>query len=376
LTVFVVLAVAYTAVVANFDQPFVSFAFAGAVVFLFVAKARTREWIAGALAALIFGLCHAHFLQGKGGAPSMSLCAGMFGRGALVVLGAMTIWASPSERSRRLRMFLLPVGILLFVLASLVALNLTVPARPRLLDAYLYAFDGSLGFQPSFLMGRLFSDYPLLAGVGREGYLALPVAIALVCAGYLEHTSWWRPLAVLATAGALGYLLYWVFPAAGPVYFAGTDFPRSPQSFSALAINLHPVTLPLRAPRNAMPSLHMAWALLLWFNCRPFSRTAGALALAYIVLTVLATLGTGEHYLIDLVVAAPFAVAVQAMWSRESPAGASYAALACGVLLTLFWLITLRYSPESFQLSAAVPWLCLVVTIGISLWLERYLKVP
>jgi hypothetical protein len=42
------------------------------------------------------------------------------------------------------------------------------------------------------------------------------------------------------------------------------------------------------------------------------------LGLGFLALTVLAVLGTGEHYLVDLVVALPFATAIGASAARRS----------------------------------------------------------
>src|SRR5437588_418657 len=204
---------AYTAIAPNFDQPFINYAFASAVIFLFVTRPGRAEWIAAIVAAIGFGLCHALFRQGPHVAASpVSLYAAMLGRGGLVVLGWRTIWAIGKERRRLLRISLLPVGIVLFVLASLIALNLTLESS-RVLDPYLYVFDGSLGFQPSFVLGQVFSRYKPVAELARTTYFALPLVIAMACAGYLKYGSPWRPLGVLVSAGVFGYLLYFVFPA-------------------------------------------------------------------------------------------------------------------------------------------------------------------
>jgi hypothetical protein len=193
--------------------------------------------------------------------------------------------------------------------------------------------------------------------------------IALACAGYLKYGSPWRPLGILASAGVLGYLLYFVFPATGPIYVWGAGFPGSPQPFATLReVHPHTIALAMPAPRNAMPSLHMAWALLLWFSCRPFSRFARGFALAYVVLTVLATLGTGEHYLVDLVVAVPFSVAVQALWTPVQSSTRN-AVLAAGTSLMLLWLVVLRYGTEFFLQSPAISWSFVIGSTGISLML-------
>jgi PAP2 superfamily len=376
-SVFLALVLAYTAIAPNFDQPFISYAFASAVVFLVVVNAGMRSWAAAVFAALGFSLCHMFFPQGGNAAgPSLSLYAGMLGRGCLLVLGWTTIWANPEEGRRSLRCALIAAGIVVFVLASLVALNLTVTGRSRVFDSYLYVFDGSLGFQPSFVLGQFFARYRLIAAIARVSYLGLPVVLAVVSSGYLRSSSPWHPLAILTTAGVFGYLLYWVFPAMGPLYLTGTNFPNFPQSFTALGqVHPHAITLTIPAPRNAMPSLHMTWALLIWFSCRPFSRIARGFALAYVVLTVVATLGTGEHYLADLVVALPFSVAVEALWTPVRPT-TRYYVLAGTTGLTLTWLVILRSATSVFLLSPAVPWGCILASMIASSVLERLLHRP
>jgi hypothetical protein len=374
LSVFLLLVVAYTSVAPNFDQPFISYGFASAVVFLFVIPPRAWTWVATIAAALAFSTFHAYFRQASNTATqSISLYSGMLGRGALTTIGLMAIWTTPEETLRLRRIFLLPVGIVSFVLASLLSLNLTVATHSRVLDSYLYIFDGSLGFQPSFLFGRLMLRHGLFAGLVRTVYFALPVFIGLICAGYLKYRTPWRPLAILASAGVIGYLLYFVFPATGPLYVAGASFPDSPHPYATLGQgHPHPIALSVPVPRNAIPSLHMAWALLLWFNSRPFSRTARGLALAYILLTVVGTLGTGEHYLADLVVAFPFSVAVQAGWTRCQAIHRN-AILAAAATLTLLWLVLLRYGSNLFLASPAIPWSCILVSTLVSLLLLHWL---
>jgi len=73
-------------------------------------------------------------------------------------------------------------------------------------------------------------------------------------------------LAFLAT-GPIGVLFYNILPALGPAHRSGTHFPWSPLSVSqASRIFLERVTL-AGAP-NAIPSLHMAWVLLVQVRLR------------------------------------------------------------------------------------------------------------
>ncbi len=70
--------------------------------------------------------------------------------------------------------------------------------------------------------------------------------------------------------------------------------------------------------RDCMPSLHLAWALLLWIYSGRWLRIP---MLIFAVLTAAATVGLGEHYAIDLVAALPFTWAVCAVAQRVKKAG-------------------------------------------------------
>ena len=93
----------------------------------------------------------------------------------------------------------------------------------------------------------------------------------------------------------MGFLMYIVVPAVGPVHCM-TEYP---QQLSA--------PIPQPGVRNCFPSLHFSWALLMFAYAR--TRWTTILASAFVGMTVLATLGLGEHYLADLIVP-PFAALV------------------------------------------------------------------
>jgi hypothetical protein len=96
-----------------------------------------------------------------------------------------------------------------------------------------------------------------------------------------------------------------------------------------------------------------------------------AIALLFVVLTVMATLGTGEHYFIDLVVAFPFSLMVQALCSYAQPfrCGARRNAFLFGTFVTLIWLALLSFSTTIFWSSPAVPWAMIVFTVAPSILL-------
>src|SRR5207249_279782 len=118
---------------------------------------------------------------------------------------------------------------------------------------FLYAFDGSLGFQPSFLLGRMLYYHAGLAEPVQTLYFAIALPIALVYATQRRrgYALGYKILPLLMAASAGGYLLYFVLPATGPVYEFAGQFP-----LVIPPVTLHPgPILPLaeRAVRNGMP---------------------------------------------------------------------------------------------------------------------------
>jgi hypothetical protein len=359
-----------------FDLPFVGFGLASAFIFQVIVRPRWLQLASVMLVACALVLVDS-FLLRKGHVHNLlSISLGMLGLVSFALLGFQTIWAEGEEK-QQLKMVLIPAAALtFFTLASQRLLNLGAILSPNTLDLYTYVFDGSLGFQPSFLVGTLFQRVQIVREIGNFTYFALPLGIALVYGGHLKRnrSSPWFVLELFMSAGLLGYFLYLLFPATGPIYVASHSFPNSPVPFSQISLRAIPVNLQI--VRNAMPSLHMAWALLIWYNSKPFSRFVRALAFSYVLITILDTLGTGEHYLIDLVVAVPFSVALQALCTRSIPmrSNARLVPLFGGTVLTIMWLIMLRYCIAVFVIHPFVPWVCIVGSVTLpGWWLARLL---
>jgi len=127
----------------------------------------------------------------------------------------------------------------------------------------------------------------------------------------------------------------------------------------------------IKGARNAIPSLHMTWVLLVWWNSKGLARWVRAIAAVFVGLTVLATLGTGEHYFIDLVVAFPFSLMVQALCSYSMPfrEGERRTAFLFGTLVTIVWMGLLSFTTKVFWISPLLPWSMIVATVGSSVYM-------
>jgi hypothetical protein len=206
------------------------------------------------------------------------------------------------------------------------------------LDRLLFALDGAIGFQASFVAGEVFAGWPAIAVVATTVYRMLPVTMALLFVWLPAHAGLrLRFLLATTAAGVVGYQVYRLCPAAGPAYAFPAVFPADIPIITPGWVQ--PTDMP-SSLLNAFPSLHTTWALLVaaWAERLPPARRGVILAL--VTLTLFATLGLGEHYLVDLVAAVPFAVAFELLFAAR-PAARRPRALAIALCTAAFvaWVI-------------------------------------
>jgi hypothetical protein len=256
-------------------------------------------------------------------------------------------------------------------------LRWTAERHPFYLDLYLFSFDCSLGLQIPFSVGQAFSKFQWLRLGSILFYLGLPIPISLIYAGRLLR---FREKALPAAAaflvtGPVGTIFYNFFPAAGPIHVFLRGFPWHPFPMDQIA-KLTPGPIPVNGPPNAMPSLHMAWVLLVWWYSRGLSWWERSIAMLFLVFTMLATLGTGEHYFIDLIVAFPFALMIESVcaYSLKATDRRRVLAFCVGLAGILGWFLLLRHGSHFFWMSPVLPWTFCAATVIASLLSERLLQ--
>ena len=300
----------------------------------------------------------------------------LLGLGGFCVLILRVLWSE--GESRRLATFaLLP-------LVALHAAGWCIPffhgwtsrAQPDVLDLYLYSFDASLHVQPSFLFGQLMGRSYAFFAICYVAYLIPGIALALTYAGcLLAHKK--KALSAFTAffiAAPIGFVFYNFFPALGPIYVFKTGFPWYPLT-TVQASHLAVKPIPLAGFRNAMPSLHAGWAyLVFWYSSR-LSRLERILAAVFLVFTLITTLGTGEHYFIDLLVAVPFAVFILSLTNHlvHRPAKPSFTPLFAGLAMILVWFAALRFGLQFFWKSPVIPWAACLLTLAACFWVGRTL---
>jgi predicted membrane-bound spermidine synthase len=362
----------------NFRQgvSFVMLGLLGQFVFLLFAFSRPprAEWSGVLAGGALYGLVYYAFgpelqlpqlhrvypllLVSEG----LGLCA--------VVAVALRAWRARGETRARARLllavFLVP---LLFTMYPQIFLQLTEALHPSTYDVMLYHFEATLGFQPSAVLALAVNAIPGMPLLLLLAYGALPLGFSVLYAAQmgLDRPPKVNLLALWVVSGLVTVMVaYHVFPATGPRDAFGDNFYLAMNAYERLPFEKFLVQ-PM--PRNAMPSMHVGWALLMWLNaCLIGNRWLRAGFALLLGLNVLATLGLGHHYLIDLVVAVPFSLAFQAMFLRRLPWNHRDRLVVIGLGLSLWigWLIALRFGIELFRGIPLLSWIAISATIASS----------
>jgi hypothetical protein len=359
--------------------PYLPLAIAGGFVFYLRVSPKRVEMLIWLLLSVLFGLAIAlprnmdWILWG-------SAVLALPGLAGILLLALRCIWSERPARGSAFALLTPAVSMVFFVFSAQRVFGLANLLYSKTFDLYLFLADGSFGFQPSFLLSRVMVRSALLGITVKLVYVSLPFVMALIYAMRIpkntERPSW-DMITIFLLAGLAGSLLYNILPATGPLYAFHGYFPWQSLPYESLKrLRLEPISLPRDIPRNAIPSLHVAWAILLWWNSRRLSLPIRVFTGAYLLLTMLSTLATGEHYLVDIIAAIPFALCVQAIVSPENPSVklADRARISSlGLALTLVWMLLLRFDPKWLLVSPIVPWALSMFTVGCVALLNRKL---
>jgi hypothetical protein len=226
-----------------------------------------------------------------------------------LVLIAGTRWClAPWDRKRTFYVLAALTGSILLVDCALPLVSEISRLRPMKYDQFIYQLSARIG-SPSFIVGEVVRRSAALRWLVSTTYGVLHIAIlvAFTVNLYLRPKEVGLLIRCFVANVVMAVPIYMLIPVSGPRY-AFPGFPSIPHIQSAQLI-------PVSAAPNGIPSVHMSSALLvLWFLRRwPKGRAFG---IAFVLLTATATLGTGEHYLLDLICAIPYAALVYWVCSR------------------------------------------------------------
>lgn len=244
-------------------------------------------------------------------------------------------------------------------------------------DPHCYALDSLWGFQTSFIISKVLRNNSILNLIMYAIYFHISLYMMLAQVIVYKHNEEVKdgnkhliPAILFILIAICGSALYKFFPVVGIEAYCGLNsFPNGPWPQA----NLNP--LPIEAPpflaRNGMPSLHLSWILAVYYSLYRTKSTYRHLALALVFLTFLATFSIGCHYLIDLIIAIPFFIALLAASFSETSTKIRWLCFIFGSFATMGWLCLFKYY-IGYALNMPVMTLSLLIlTDAISLYLAN-----
>ena len=244
----------------------------------------------------------------------------------LLALFLSVLWMlkNQKDKTRPLLVFALTLNLVFGFLLT-VFMSREGGLLPWKYDPVLFAMDRALGLSAAAIA------LPL------QGFWKIPLIVIyqlmvpmMICWFLVTEYAKARGSVVLAYVGELvaGPILYAVLPGCGPIYAFGARWLSTPQ--------IQAGALKLAAMPNAFPSLHLGTAFV--FVLFAPGRISRAVSLAFLVGTGLATLSTGEHYVIDLVAGLAFGCFAASVGYRNFQRALLY----LGVVVC--WTLTVRFA--------------------------------
>ena len=357
-------------------SPFATFPlFTAAALGITVCTMRRGDFAPAVLLALLFIAAKVALELARHRSPFGSLSTVGLGLwyGCLIVSLWRMAAARGEARLRELDLLLLRLALPLGVCLSVFGLMLTRSHIDRTYDTFFYAFDGLLGPPIAAMAVTLCDRHPLLWQAAYAVYESYWIVLAVFILGLLRQDQWraGELMSRWVVASLIGWALFFVLPGVGPdiAFYSVSDFGLPAPETVRPAV----IAMPLdRAPRNAMPSLHTVWVLLLVMVAWRMSRAWFVAAVLFAAATLFATLGLREHYLIDLVVAVPLAVSVHALGAvldGEGPWQHKLPAVLGGAALTALLLLAVRYGIDLLSArpgaAAALAIAAIVLSVGL-----------
>ena len=204
--------------------------------------------------------------------------------------------------------FLLTVMFVLMAWSTQTALEIIKFIFPHVYDIDIYKIDSAFG-NITIPVVQWFERSPaFFQTLVLEVYSLLTIVLFIVVALFIREKKEkkYHIIRVLIIPFGLAFICYSIIPVSGPIYAFSTQyFPLNMPMASE--IQGGKIFIP-PAARNGMPSMHLTGALLIWLLSAGLNRKIYFYAATiFMLITAFATIAFGEHYLLDLVVALPFA---------------------------------------------------------------------
>lgn len=273
---------------------------------------------------------------------------------SIVALFLSVIWMlkDQKDKTRPLLVFALTLNMFFGFLLT-IFMGREGSLLPWKYDHILFALDAALGLPAAAIARPLQGIFRIPLDVIYQ--LMVPM---MICWFLVTRYRNARGSVVLAYVSELvaGPLLYAILPGCGPIYAFGDRW-LTPPHVGTNAIKL-------AAMPNAFPSLHIGTVFI--FVLFAPGKSWRAVALVFLICTGLATLSTGEHYVIDLIGGLVFGLFAASVGYRRIRSASLYLGA------TLAWSLSVRFG---YTFLVAHPWLLrLMVALTLAIAVRAVVK--
>lgn len=242
-----------------------------------------------------------------------------------LAVGSVVLRGVPQRRLRRFAPVLFEAAILallyaMWQVAGMVSVTGATGAKVR--AEWIERFDRRLPLPSELSVNHAILGHRLITEAANLYYATMhfPTMFAFLIWLFVRHRDRYRPVRATMAWATLGCLLVQLMPVAPPRMLPGFVDTAKVYGQSVYATGLAADQL------SAMPSVHVAWALVVGYYTVRIGRSRWRwAAAAHPVLTVLVVVATANHWWLDGIVAA--AVLVACAWLRHGSATAVRAAI-------------------------------------------------
>lgn len=154
-------------------------------------------------------------------------------------------------------------------------------------------------------------------------FFALPIALALLI-WKIREKHYWRFVSTFLVVSFMAFFTFLLFPAAPPWMASDMGYIQhidriSSEVWFSLGLSDFPSVYDKVSPNPvaAVPSLHAVWATLVAiFVYKLFGKKWGLLAAVYPLLIYIGTVYQGEHYVVDVMIGALYAITAYLLTPR------------------------------------------------------------
>ena len=359
----------------------------GVLAYLLILPIKKRELISTAILGIVFELVLRHYRPAIIASlinykPDISIFNQFLflGTGLLTACLLAILWRTWQAYKLGNRDELnscLEAMFLSMAMPCLLSLNGSISGQ-AVYDPHLYALDSLWGVQVSFIVAKFLRNHVIYSKFMEIIYYYLPIwMIASQIIVYRDNLKLKRdhlqcliPALLFFLIAIGGKLCYRFLPAVGVELYCGQNlFPNGP--WPAANMNPVPIDAPYYLYRNCMPSLHLSWILAVYYSLYRAKPIYKNTALVLVALTALSTFSVGCHYLIDLIIAIPFTMALLAIVTPDASNRIRLIGAIFGTVTVLSWLCIFKYSITSALQNPTLTLTLLIATDIVALYLAH-----